>query len=166
MDTGIRKGNPNDAENIAKVHIESWKTTYKGIIDAQYLDDLSLEDKIVKWENILQDKDIVVYVAEKNNTIIGFIALEKLKKEIHGHDGLISSLYILEQYQRMNIGNRLFKEAMEYLKILQCKKILVWVLKENPSKHFYEKMGGVFLIEEEMKIGINKYIECAYSWRI
>jgi hypothetical protein len=33
----IRKAKLEDASGIASVHIESWKTTYKGIVSANYL---------------------------------------------------------------------------------------------------------------------------------
>jgi hypothetical protein len=38
------------------------------------------------------------------------------------------------------------------------------VLKDNPSLRFYEKMGGKFLGEKELRIGEGAYIECGYGW--
>lgn len=37
----IRKANFNDISSIAKVHVDTWKTTYKGIVPNDYLESLS-----------------------------------------------------------------------------------------------------------------------------
>lgn len=34
----IRKANLNDALGVAKVQVDSWKTTYKNIVPDEYLD--------------------------------------------------------------------------------------------------------------------------------
>lgn len=41
----IRKANRDDAPGIAKVHVDSWRTTYKGIIPQSFLDELSYEQR-------------------------------------------------------------------------------------------------------------------------
>lgn len=37
----IRKAAVEDAAAIAKVHVDSWRTTYKGIMPSDYLNSLS-----------------------------------------------------------------------------------------------------------------------------
>ena len=41
----IRRAKLDDAPGIAKVHVESWRTTYKGIIPNDFLNNLSYEAK-------------------------------------------------------------------------------------------------------------------------
>ncbi len=41
----IRKAIISDATEIARIHIKSWKTTYKGIISENFLDNLYYKKK-------------------------------------------------------------------------------------------------------------------------
>ena len=41
----IRTATIEDAKQIAFVHIDSWRTTYSGILTEEYLDKLNLQEK-------------------------------------------------------------------------------------------------------------------------
>ena len=45
----IRPATPADGEAIAKVHVESWRTTCPGIVPQAHLDDLSWEARAPAW---------------------------------------------------------------------------------------------------------------------
>jgi hypothetical protein len=40
----------------------------------------------------------------------------------------------------------------------------VWVLADNPSRGFYEKLGGKFVYEKAVRIGGIALREVAYGW--
>ncbi len=42
--------------------------------------------------------------------------------------------------------------------------MLVWVLADNPSRYFYEAMGGKLLGSQEVKVGGVTLKEVAYGW--
>ena len=42
--------------------------------------------------------------------------------------------------------------------------MLVWVLTENPSRAFYERMGGRFVREAPVTICGAPLVEVAYGW--
>lgn len=42
----IRQAAYDDYPVLAKVHVESWKTTYRGIIADAYLDQLTVESRM------------------------------------------------------------------------------------------------------------------------
>lgn len=44
----IRRAGINDAQGIAIVHVNSWRTTYKGIIQNDFLNNLSYETELWK----------------------------------------------------------------------------------------------------------------------
>ncbi|PJN55835.1 hypothetical protein PAEVO_25570 [Paenibacillus sp. GM2FR] len=46
----IRHANEQDAAGIANVHVNSWKTTYKGIVDDSFLENLSAADRRLALE--------------------------------------------------------------------------------------------------------------------
>jgi len=71
----IRKAIEEDVDGIAIVHINSWKTTYKGILPDQYLSSMNLEAKKKNWLRNLKMLHNATFVAENaNGEIIGFAA--------------------------------------------------------------------------------------------
>lgn len=76
MEIHVRRATKNDIASIAKVHVESWKTTYKGIFSNGVLDNITYEQRENLWKSIFQkdDKNEYRFVAETlNGEIIGFI---------------------------------------------------------------------------------------------
>jgi GNAT superfamily N-acetyltransferase len=69
------------------------------------------------------------------------------------------AIYILKEYQRKGIGKQLIqgliKESMS--------SFLVWVLADNPSRRFYEKLGGKKIGTESITIGGVDLDEVAYG---
>ncbi|MHC0551926.1 hypothetical protein [Salinicoccus sp. CNSTN-B1] len=60
----IRKAHLKDAEGVARVHVDSWRTTYGGIIPDDYLNGLSYEQRTELWKNNIGKKGNYVLVAE------------------------------------------------------------------------------------------------------
>ena len=42
--------------------------------------------------------------------------------------------------------------------------MMLWVLKDNPTRGFYEHLGGVEDREQSTEIGSASYFEIAYGW--
>ena len=69
----IRKAVLADVKGIAKVHVDSWKTTYTNIIPEEYLNNLTYESREQIWKNNIPNGD--VYVAENSEgQIVGSIS--------------------------------------------------------------------------------------------
>jgi len=73
----IRRVSVADAASIAEVHVSSWQTTYRGIISAEFLDNLTCQKQYKSWLHFLAktDEPIFVYLAEdEQGKVIGFVA--------------------------------------------------------------------------------------------
>jgi len=46
----IRNAQPNDAFEVAMVHVTSWQVAYRGILPAEYLEELRVEDRVQKYD--------------------------------------------------------------------------------------------------------------------
>ncbi|UYX54341.1 GNAT family N-acetyltransferase [Bacillus thuringiensis] len=166
MEIHVRRATKNDIANIAKVHVESWKTTYKGIFSNGVLDNITYEQRENLWENIFQkdDKNEHRFVAETlNGEIIGFIDGGAERTGTYNCDGELYAIYILQEYQGMKIGQRLFQALLSDCKKNNMQSLLVWVVSNNPSKKFYEKydpekIDTKFLERVQVE-------ETAYCWR-
>lgn len=53
----IRKAEIEDALGIAEVNIEVWRTTYKGIMPDEDLDNLSCENRTQFYQKFLENKE-------------------------------------------------------------------------------------------------------------
>lgn len=53
---------------------------------------------------------------------------------------------------------------MDELKDNHSKKMIVWVLADNPAKYFYEKLGGKYLGEKQIVPAGKTLNEYAYVW--
>ncbi|WP_243387641.1 GNAT family N-acetyltransferase [Bacillus kexueae] len=158
----IRKATVEDSKQIAKVHINSWKTTYKGIISDSYLASLSYEKKEKFWRNVSNLDNVLVAVL--NGEIVGFITYGPTRFPHLPYDGEVYAFYLLQKAQRQGIGTKMFKEAAKELKKQDLNSFLVWVMEKNPSKSFYETFNPKIVQYEDIKIDGETYCEVAFGY--
>lgn len=169
-----RKAKISDAPGIAKVLVDTWKSTYRGIISEKYLQRLSYRDKEENWRQRLENPThgAIIYVAETDlHEIVGFalVTLEKYNPVLtipqpEMFKGELCAIYVLKDFQHREIGTELVKLVIKYFKTNDVNSMNVWVLKENTSRRFYEKLGGKYIGEQSIEIAGNNYIEIAYGW--
>ena len=102
----------------------------------------------------------------QDGKVIGFSHVGKARDEdVADHFGEVSAIYLLKDFQGKGIGRRLFQLSLERLKVMSFKSALLWVLRDNLTASFYQKMGGQETIEKEDEIGDKTLIEDRYEWR-
>jgi ribosomal protein S18 acetylase RimI-like enzyme len=165
----IRPARLEDAPGIAKVHVDSWRSTYKGLIADEFLAALSYERRTQIWSQSLTDPQNIgfLYVAEtRPGEIIGFVSAGPEQEGDPIYRGELYAIYLLEQAQGQGLGRKLIFTAMCELCELGFSSMLLWVLKDNlPSRKFYEAVGGEYLREKPIEIGSQVLIEVAYGWK-
>jgi GNAT superfamily N-acetyltransferase len=164
----IRQAHPSDIKQIARVHVDTWRTTYKGIISDDYLESLSYEKREQNWRDVFSgnvDHNGRVFVAEDHKLgVIGFSDGGPIREKDDVYQGELYCMYILRDFQGKGIGTGLFQKVIEYLKDSEIENMLVWVLEDNPSTRFYENLGGKKVREKKYPIGGIEYKEIAYGW--
>lgn len=164
----IRESRVSDAAGLARVSVDSWKSTYTGIIPQEFLDSLTYENRTKQWEERLSDPNGpgFTFVAENDNgDIIGYAGGLKGNSGNHLYTGEVGDIYLLKEYQRRGIGRRLMATVVLQLKQYGHSSLLVWVLEDNPYRIFYEALRGRPVGEKEVEIGGRKLKEVAYSWQ-
>lgn len=164
----VRAAAPGDAEGIAHVHVVSWRETYRGMVPDDFLANLSISRRAEQWSRSLSDPSNVYHhtlVAELNGQIVGFSNYGFPQEKDEEFDGELYAIYLLKSAQGRGIGRMLFEEVVQGLLELGSSSMLVWVLKENPARGFYEHLGGLYLREKTIKIGGRELMEAAYGWR-
>src|SRR5690606_37668646 len=120
-----------DEEGIARVHVDSWRTTYKGIVSESVLQNLSYEQRAENWRRGIELNDL--YVAEdESGSIVGFATGGKERTGNYEADGELYAIYLLDEVQGMGIGKELIQTIAGSLQEQGLTSMLVWVLEQNP----------------------------------
>ncbi|GGO02931.1 GNAT family N-acetyltransferase [Saccharibacillus kuerlensis] len=163
----IRFAKPEDAAGIAQVHVDSWKTTYKGIVSDTYLNTLSVGERWNRWEKRLMepDRDEGVMVAEnERGQICGFLDFGESRETGRLNEAELYAVYLLQSEQRKGIGREMFRKMIGELQRRGYRSLMVWVLEQNPAVHFYVRLGAVELERKEIRIGEETFTEIALGW--
>ncbi len=165
MKMKIRTATIQDAQGIGKVHVDSWRTTYKNIIPDSFLDKLSYEQREKLWERNINREDNYVLVAEnKIGEIVGFAVASTRETNVERNSSDLTSIYLLEEYQGKRIGKLLLKELFMYFKQKGYQSIFVEVLAENKTRFFYEYYGAEYVKTVQINIGGKVLEEYVYVW--
>jgi L-amino acid N-acyltransferase YncA len=165
----IRKATMEDAKAIATVHVESWKTTYQGIVPAEYLAQLRVSEKEQLWQRGLNQPKHSIFVVEEDGKVCGFISGGK-NRATHGkeakYEGEIYAIYLLKEAQGKGYGTKLVKALVDDFQRDGIRSMVVWVLADNPSRLFYERLGGEKIAEGIIDIGGKKLTEWCYGFQL
>lgn len=164
----IRKARLEDAPAITRVHVDSWRSTYAGIVSAEYLAAISSEKRETMWRSLLSDPagtDFICVAETPAGGVVGFASSGPQRGQIEGYAGEIYALYLLQNHQRQGLGRLLFNAAAADLRQRGLNSLMLWVLAENPSRKFYEALGGQALCAEEIELGGQRLMEVAYGWK-
>lgn len=166
----IRAARPGDENGIARVHVESWRSTYRGIVPDEVLDGLSEERGARRWKTVLESQDSreFVFVAEscpgESGEIVGFAVGGPERDGDPVYKGELYAIYLLDTHQRRGLGSRLVHAVAAELIRRGLDSMLVWVLVDNPACRFYEALGGRRLRSRPITIGPATLEEVAYGW--
>ena len=169
MSIQIRAATPEDAASMARVHVDSWRSTYAGIVPAEYLARLSYRNRESLWKELLTtDRPGASYLVAdaRDGDIVGFASAGPEREGNSAYRGELYAIYLLEEYQRMGLGRRLFSSVTRQLLADGLNSMLLWVLEDNhPACHFYESLGGERVGRKIITIGGADLVEIAYGWR-
>lgn len=140
----IRPATPADADRIAHVHAESWRTAYRGALSDAYLSGPIDAERAQVWRERFANPPAGQYaaVAQVDGEIVGFVCA------YGGHDAqwgtFIDNLHVLPGHKGHGIGRTLMQDAAAWsARTHPGHGMYLWVLESNaPARAFYERVGG------------------------
>ena len=130
------------------------------------LDGLSVEQRADFWRQVIEraKKQSVFVATDVQNNVVGFVngGLERERDPIYTAE--LYALYLFKAQQEHGYGRALFEAMVEKFLEQNHTAMLLWVLSSNPSRGFYEKMGGRYLKIKAIDIGGETLEEVAYGW--
>jgi ribosomal protein S18 acetylase RimI-like enzyme len=133
----------DDALGIATVHVRSWQAAYINILSPDFLNGLSVERRAAQWQDILQKQESQTLVAHQPEGIAGFVSFGQWRDEqANEHQGEIWALYAAPQAWGSGVGRALLAAAVQELRAVGRRSVLLWVLSKNDrGVRFYENFG-------------------------
>ena len=140
----LRDAAPDDAPGIARVHVEGWRTTYRGLFPDAYLDGLDEAGRAAYWRRGLPaGEGRHTLVALDGDEVVGF-ASGGPDRGKHGFEAEVYAIYLLSQVRRRGIGGRLMARMFRRFSDDGRASAHLWVHVGNVAgEAFYRKLGGV-----------------------
>ena len=163
----IRPANDADIPSIARINVDSWRSTYRGIIPDAFLDGLSYEKRAENFRRSFSQPGTFWFVAElPQDGIVGFITGGPERTGDANFTGELYAVYVRDDHCRRGIGAALIRQWAACLRNANLNSALVWVLAENkPAITFYERLGARLVREQTIQIGGAALKELAYGWQ-
>ncbi len=164
----IRPAEIDDAPAIAKVHVETWRYAYHGIIPQDYLDTLTVHNRAISWVRWLErSSQLITLVSEDDHgRVVGFVSGGPIRHREPRFEGEITSLYISPHAQRNGHGRRLFMALSNRLAQRKLKGLFLWVLADNTARGFYETLGGQEVSATVRDFAGASLREIGYGWAV
>jgi ribosomal protein S18 acetylase RimI-like enzyme len=142
----IRAANLEDADAVARVHVQTWQETYHGLMPHALLASLSVEQRAAMWKRVIAESAEApsLWVSEDaDGLIVGFGFIGRSRDERLDAGGEVLAINLLERAKRRGLGRELFIHLLALLKQRSFVSAGLWVLTANePARRFYEAMGG------------------------
>jgi GNAT superfamily N-acetyltransferase len=164
----VRVASPAHAPAIARIRIDAWRSTYRGMIPDAYLDGMSVDESEAHWRRILEAAPgrFSVFVAVEGEAVVGFAAGHMLDPPKLGCDAELSAIYLRADRRRTGIGRRLAGTVAAAQRGHGATALLTWVIAGNrPARAFYEALGAELLVEQPFQWDGTDLVEAGYAFR-
>jgi ribosomal protein S18 acetylase RimI-like enzyme len=158
---------PTDADDLARVHVQSWRETYKGLLPDAYLARMSETAHARRFGHALMKPgpDDVTLAAADRWGLVGYAQGGASRRRVE-NEAEVATLYLVRSAQNRGLGSRLLRDAARALAAKGATSLVISVLQGNfGARGFYEHLGGV---AEPARLepgpGGGMFHEVAYRW--
>ena len=162
----VREAVLDDAAGIARVHTDSWQTSYRGILPDNVLDRIDVGQRAESRRKILRDRAVFTLVAYDvtHGDIVGFCDAGASRRDAP-YAGEVYAIYLAHRAKRFGLGQEMFDRVQAWFAARDMRSMIVWVLEDNHhARRFYEAMGGRAAHRLRSRVGGFPVIEVAYVW--
>lgn len=118
---------------MASLHHRCWLQGYPGLVPAEVLEGLRLEDRLASWERLLEDPDGTSVLVGEDDRPVAFVRVES---------STIQSVYVDPDHWGQGLGRRLVQEGERLLRDRGVVEADLWTLVGNDrAVALYESEG-------------------------
>jgi GNAT superfamily N-acetyltransferase len=168
----VRRARLADAAAIGAVHVAAWRSAYPGILPDSYLSRLNAVRQAKFYEAAISAGATVIVAAPQLPPgasaagvprLVGFTTAGPARTGGIA-DGEIETLYVLDDWRGQGVGRGLMRAAARDLAAAGCRSAYVWVLRDNPSRFFYQHLGGQETTHGETRVAGVTLPQTAFCW--
>ncbi len=172
----VRRARPADAPAIGAIHVAAWQSAYPGILPGDYLARMSVARQVAHYDAAIRGRGHA-HVATASGKdvpegsmplVVGFATSGPARwSDLMGRrlaDGEIETLYVLDDWRDRGLGRGLVRAAAGSLLEAGCRTVFLWVLHDNPSRWFYERLGGRPVADATIMVGGRSVVQTAFVW--
>ncbi|MHB1484312.1 MAG: GNAT family N-acetyltransferase [Saccharofermentanales bacterium] len=141
----IRKAVPSDADDMAYIICESWKSAYKDIITPEELErKTDIEKRKALFRETIPAGKGYYLIAFTDDVPCGLCYFCDSRDDDMAGFAEIVAFYTLEEYWGRGIGKKIMDSALSEISRLGYNNVMLWVFEKNArARKFYEKCGFV-----------------------
>jgi GNAT superfamily N-acetyltransferase len=158
-----------DEPAIARLHADSWRTAYRGILCDDFLADTVVTNRRELWRTRFSEidrQDQVILVGEEHGEIQAFACAFLDADPEWGT--LLDNLHVLPGLKGRGLGRQLISAVAENIRRHGLHSMLhLWVYEQNvQARGFYERLGGIVsdCVSEAAPDG-SRVNALRYGWR-
>jgi ribosomal protein S18 acetylase RimI-like enzyme len=139
----VRAATADDADAIARVHVETWRAGYRGLLPDEEIGKITLEQRRAFWKGELaKSGPRKIDVAQDGIAVIGFCSYGPTRDNDAAGAAEIYAVYVHPDTWRRGAGRRLCERAALAAAERGHDAITLWVVKGNERAcRFYERIG-------------------------
>jgi GNAT superfamily N-acetyltransferase len=166
----IREATSADAEAMARIQVEGWRTAYARFTPEQLP---GFEVRLKEWQQRLAEPlaGTVHLVAIAAGETVGICSGGPILREeaiIEGgtddYTAQLYRLYVAPGLYRRGVGRSLIGDLARRLAAHGHRNLCVFALEINPYRGFYDRLGGRTIARCRWHFGEKEVFEVAYGW--
>ncbi len=161
----VRPAVARDAAAMGSVHVGVWRSAYASILPDAYLAGLSAPRLAAYYQaGFLRGHPALV--AETAGRVIGFATMSLRRRDAERSLGQaeIETLYVGDDWRDQGAGRLLMQSAGKTLSDAGAGSAFLWVLSDNPSRWFYQRLRGRRAAEGHTTVAGASIPKTAYVW--
>lgn len=166
MKAFVRNAAIEDAESLAQVQVDSYRSAYAGMLPDDYLAQFSYDEQEQDWRELLSsgELDVLLVAEDEAGEVAGYALGERLDGQ--PYDCELVALHVRQADQGRGLGRALIAAVAGHFRQQGCRSLVLWVLEANQyARSLYERLGGQADGQRQLELDETTALkEVAYVW--
>jgi GNAT superfamily N-acetyltransferase len=161
----LRRGNAADLPAIARILVDTWRTTFHGRLPAAFLDSLDYRQQEERHRQTMARQDCSYFVAATpSGRLLAFASGGPDRRADARCAAELYAIYVRVESQRKGLGRRLADAVANDQASHGRRSLRVEVLALNPFGRFYQRLGGHAEAADPVELGGKLLEQAAFVW--
>jgi ribosomal protein S18 acetylase RimI-like enzyme len=143
----VRSLRLDDAAAIGRIHNETWRDTYRGLMPDSRLDALDDARAELNWKRILSEENAQKHLANfgafRDGELLGFGSVGG-PREDWGYDSELWAVNIPRRFQKMGVGKAMMQACVKHALGFAARNMYLYCMIGNDNAmQFYRHLGAV-----------------------